>query len=129
MSFKAVFKVDGEEFNVLNSSYSLHQETDATGRPSTITRGGKVTITVESTGSQKLSDWMFNNFETKDVSIVYFKRDTEASLKELRMEMTYAVKYTETFDANGKTPMIETITVSAKTISMGNGEHRNDWAL
>ena len=30
MSFKAQLKVGGNEYNVLNCSYELHQETDAT---------------------------------------------------------------------------------------------------
>ena len=127
MSFKAILKVVGQEFTVLNCSYGLHQETDATGRPSSITRGGKITIEVESTDSTSLSDWMFNNFERHDGSIMFLKRDTEATAKELNFTEAYAVKYTENFDSTGKNPMTETITISAKTIGIGNGEHINEW--
>ena len=49
MSFKAKLKVAGKEYNVLSVSYGLFQETDPTGRPSTVTRGGKIDITVERT--------------------------------------------------------------------------------
>ncbi len=41
---KAILKVAGKSYNVLNVNYGLFQETDATGRPSTITRGGKIDI-------------------------------------------------------------------------------------
>lgn len=61
MSFKAKLKVGGNEYNVLNCNYGLAQETDATGRPSSVTRGGMITIEVESTSDTSLSDWMFNN--------------------------------------------------------------------
>lgn len=127
MSFSAKLKVAGKEYNVLNCNYGLFQETDATGRPSSITRGGKIVIEVESTDDTTLSDWMFNNFEQMDGSIGFLKRDTEATSKELFFESAYAVKYVENFDSTGKNPMTEILTISAKTIKIGNGEHMNDW--
>ncbi|SEK24429.1 hypothetical protein SAMN04487910_0060 [Aquimarina amphilecti] len=127
MSFKAKLKVGGKEYNVLNCNYGLAQETDATGRPSSVTRGGMITIEVESTSDTSLSDWMFNNFEMRSGSIVFLKRDTEATSKELNFADAYAVKYMENFDATGKNPMIEKITLSAREISIGNGEHMNEW--
>lgn len=127
MSFKAKLKVGGQEYNVLSCSYELHQETDATGRPSSITRGGKIRLTVESTADTSLSDWMFNNFERRDGSIVFLKRDTEATAKELKFSEGYMVKYLENFDSTGKNPMSESFIISAKSVGMGNGEHVNDW--
>ncbi len=127
MSFKAKLKVGGHEYNVLSCSYELHQETDATGRPSSITRGGKIRLTVESTADTSLSDWMFNNFERRDGSIVFLKRDTEATAKELKFSEGYMVKYLENFDSTGKNPMSESFIISAKSVAMGNGEHVNDW--
>ena len=47
MSFKAKFKAGSIEQNVLACSYALYQEIDATGRPSSISRGGQITLTVE----------------------------------------------------------------------------------
>ena len=127
MSFKSKLKVAGKEYNVLSCNYELHQETDATGRPSSITRGGKVYITVESTSDTSLSDWMFNYFERRDGSIVFLKRDTDATSKELKFTEGYMVKYRENFDATGKNPMTETFVISARVINMGTGEHKNDW--
>ncbi len=127
MSFKAKLKVGGSEFNVLSSSYGLHQETDATGRPSSITRGGKITVTVESTAETILSDLAFNNFQMTDGEIVFMKRDTEATAKALKFKFAYLVKYVETFDSTGNNPMTETVTFSAKEIGIGTAEHINEW--
>lgn len=127
MSFKAKLKVAGNEYNVLNCTYGLSQETDATGRPSSVTRGGMITIEVESTSDTSLSDWMFNNFEMRSGSIVFLKRDTEATSKELNFTDAYAVKYNENFNSTGQNPMTEKITISAREISIGNGEHVNEW--
>ena len=127
MSFKAKLSVGGNEYNVLSCKYGLSQETDATGRPSAVTRGGMITIKVESTADTSLSDWMFNNFEMRSGSITFLKRETEAKSKELKFTDAYAVKYVENFDANDKEPMSETITISAREIGVGNGEHVNEW--
>lgn len=127
MAFKAKLNVGGKEYNVLTCNYRMHQETDTTGRPSSITRGGKIEITVESTSDTTLSDWMFNNFERKDGSIVFLKRDTDAKSKELKFTEAYMVNYSEAFDHSGENPMAESMVISAKTIGMGNGEHTNEW--
>lgn len=127
MSFKAKLKVAGKEVNVLNCSYALKQETDQTGRPSSITRGGKITLTVESTGDTSFFEWMTNNFERKDGTIVFVKRDTDATLKELNFKEAYLVEYRETFNSTGENPVIETFTISAREIALGTGSHTNEW--
>lgn len=127
MSFKARLKVAGKEVNVLGCSYALKQETDATGRPSSITRGGKITLNVESTGDTTFFEWMCNNFERKDGSIVFIKRDTDATLKELTFKEAYLVDYRENFDSTGENPITESFTLSAKEIGVGNGTHTNEW--
>jgi hypothetical protein len=45
MSFKAKLKIAGKELDVLACSYKFHQETDSTGRPSSVTRGGQINLT------------------------------------------------------------------------------------
>ena len=127
MSFKAKLKVAGKEYNVLSVSYALFQETDATGRPSTVTRGGKIDVVVESTGEADFFEWMTNSFERKDGSIIFLKRDSEATLKELKFKEAYIVKYQEDFDATGNQPLKETFTLSAKEIELGTGKHVNEW--
>ncbi len=127
MSFKVKLKVGGEENNVLDLSYQLKQETDATGRPSAVTRGGKISITIESTGSTKAFEWMCNNFERKDGSVVFIKRDTDATLKELNFKEAYMVDYRENFSSINDQAVSETFTLSAKEISMGTGTHVNEW--
>ncbi|MGO3183401.1 MAG: type VI secretion system tube protein TssD [Aequorivita sp.] len=127
MSFKAKLSLNGKEYNVLDCSYDLFQETDATGRPSSVTRGGRVKLRVESTEDTSLVEWMFNNFERRDGSVKFLKRDNEATAKELKFKEGYMVKYVETFDSTDKEPMSESLVISARSITMGTGEHVNDW--
>jgi len=127
MSFKAKLNVGGKEYNILECSYELFQATDATGRPSSVTRGGRVRLKVESTEDTSLVEWMFNNFERRDGSVKFLKRDNEATAKELKFTEGYMVKYVESFDSTDNEPMNEAIVISARAISMGTGEHVNNW--
>jgi hypothetical protein len=136
MSFKAKLKVAGKEYNILNVNYGLFQETDATGRPSTVTRGGKIEVIIEGTGSTDLFEWMTNSFERKDGSVVFIKRDSDATLKELKFTATlkelkftegYLVKHRENFDSTGQNPLTESFTISARKIELGSGAYENEW--
>ena len=127
MSFKAKLKVGGKEVNVLQANYDLHQEVDATGRPSAITRGGRIKLQIESTGDSFFFEWMCNNFERKDGVVTFIKRDTDSKMKELEFKEGYLVKYEENFEATDQPPLIETFTISAKEIKVGSGEHVNEW--
>jgi hypothetical protein len=127
MSFKARLKVAGKDLPVLNAEYEMKRNTDATGRPSEDVRGGKIRLTVESTGETPFFEWMCNSFERKDGSIVFSKRDSDATMKELTFTEAYMTEYAESFDSDSSKPVRETFTISAKTIKLGNGEHKNEW--
>ncbi len=127
MSFKAKLNVGGTEMNVLSCSYDLTQEVDATGRPSSVTRGGRIKLSVESTGGTELFEWMCNNFERKDGTITFYKRDTDSKQKELAFTEGYLVKYEEKFNSVDNMPMAEAFVISARELKMGNGEHVNEW--
>ena len=127
MSFKTKLKVAGKEYNVLSVSYGLYQETDPTGRPSTITRGGKIDIVVEGTEATDFFEWMTNSFERKEGSVAFYKRDSDATLKELKFTEAYLVKHRERFDSVGDNPLTESFTISARKIEMGSGAYENEW--
>ena len=127
MSFKAKFKVSGKEYNILDCDYALNQDVDPTGRPSSITRGGKINISVESTADTTLFEWMCNNFEQKDGSVVFIKRDSDATLKELKFSKGYVIGFAEEFHSADNEPFKITFTISAMEITMGSGTHKNEW--
>ena len=70
---------------------------------------------------------MVNSFERKDGSIVFLKRDSEATLKELKFTEGYLVKHRENFEASGQKPLTESFTISARKIEMGTGAFENEW--
>ncbi|MBP6623718.1 MAG: phage tail protein [Chitinophagaceae bacterium] len=127
MSFKAKFKAGSIELNVLSCQYSLYQEVDPTGRPSSISRGGQITLTVEGTNSTELFEWMCNSFERKDGSVIFIKRDSDATLKELKFKEGYLINFAESFTSTSGEPLHIVFTISAQEIEMGSGSHKNEW--
>jgi len=129
MSFKATFEVDGNKYRVLSCSYSMHQDYDNTGRPSSTTRGGVVNLTIESTDDTSLFEWMCDSYMKKDAKITFNKRDEDSKMKDLEIVEAYMVNYEESFDDAGTGAMIQSFSLSSRTIKMGNGEHENEWAI
>ena len=127
MSFKATLDIDGAQYRTLNCSYSLHQDIDETGRPSSVARGGVLNLVVESTDDTSLFEWMCDSYQRKDAKVTFNKRDEDSKLKELEISEAYMVDYEEAFDNVGNGAMVQSFTLSAKNIKMGNGEHSNEW--
>lgn len=129
MSFKAKFTVDGKDFRVLHCSYSLQQDVDKTGRPSSEVRGGTIQLEVESTADTSLAAWMMDAFKNKDGNITFYKRDSEQKLKEISFKNGYLVSYSESFTNMGDNPMSEHFVISSKEIKVGDAEHKNEWPV
>ena len=129
MAFKAKFDCDGKTSNVLNCSYSFHQNVDATGRPSSDVRGGMIHLTVESTEDTSVLEWMNDPHAFKDGKVTFFKRDQDSKMKELEFKSAACVEYSESFDANNANPMTMSFTISAKEITLGQATHTNPWPI
>lgn len=129
MSFKAEFEVAGAKYRVLHCSYSLQQDIDPTGRPSSGVKGGTIQLEVESTDKTALTEWMVDPFKHQDGKVTFYKRDSNQKSKELTFKEGYLVSYTETFTNMGENPMTEHFVISAKEIKMGNAEHKNEWPV
>lgn len=127
MSYKARFRLAGKEMDVLTCSYKFRQEVDATGRPSSITRGGQISLTIESTGDTDLFEWMCNSFERKDGSIIFYKGESEGILKELKFKEGYLIDYGEDFSSTTSEVFTTFLTISAREIAMGTSTHKNEW--
>ncbi len=128
MAFKAKFVVDGKEYLILSSSYHFYQETDVTGRPSSVARGGQITVSVESSDDNDLAKWMVDSWGLKGGSLKFFKRDSESAImKQVDFEDAYLVSYDETYSHETTMPMVITITLSAKKIKIGDASHENEW--
>jgi hypothetical protein len=122
-------EIDGKKREVLNLTYSLHQETDVEGRPTSVTRGGKIKATVKSLndGSNDLFAFACDPFGRKDGKVEFQRRDG-TNMKTLEFKDAYMVDYEEVYDSVNSEPQVETFTVSAKKITLSDTYHENTWA-
>ena len=129
MAFKATLSLDGKTFNVLSCHFSLHQNIDSTGRPSSDVRGGTVSVSIESTDDTTIYTWMTDPHSFKDGKVTFYKRDQDSKMKELEFKQAACIDYSENFDANSSSPMALSFTLSAKELSVGGNSHANPWPI
>jgi hypothetical protein len=129
MSFKAVLNLDGKEHRLLHCSYALQRDVDPTGRPSSHVKGGTIHFEIEATEDTSVWEWMINQWSSKDGSIVFYKREDESTMKELKFETAYIIEYSEGFDSVGGNPMVESFTISSHKLTMGSETHENEWPI
>lgn len=129
-SFRASFEFEGKEFDVLNAEYILNRNTDDKGKPSSSVKGGRVTLTVESTADTSVIESMVNNqFKAVEGKIVFKKTDEDSKMKEVEFKNAYIVYFKEELDVNNEIPMKLTVTFSAEELSIGNAVLENRWPL
>lgn len=129
MSFLAKLEIDGEEMNVLHCGFRFIKAIDATGKPTSIPKGGTVNLVIESTGNTNLFDWMISATQTKNGSVTFFRRDTSSKLKKLEFSEAYCVDYNETYDHSGEHPMQVELLISALEIKLNDSEYKNNWPV
>jgi len=123
-------KVDGfVEREVLQVDYAIHQETDVEGRPSAITRGGKINVMVKSLndGNAEFFEWSCDPYTSKKGTLEFERRDG-TNMKTLSFEDAYLIDYKESYDSVDENLQHETFTISAKKIDIGGIYHQNNWA-
>ncbi len=128
-SFLAKLEIDGETHNVLQCKYSFNQNIDNTGKPQGSTRGGQITLTIESSGKSTFIDWMLSPKKTKDATIIFYRRDAMSKLQEVKFEKGYCIEFSEEFDAINDEPMRITLLISAKKLSVSNVSFENSWKI
>lgn len=130
MSFKAEFVVGGgKPYRVLHCSYTMSQDTDPTGRPSSGVRAGTIQLEVESTADTKLTQWALDPFKEQDGTVTFFQRNSDQKMKEISFKNGYIVNYSEAFTNQGDNPMSEHFVITSKEIKVGDAEFKNDWPV
>jgi hypothetical protein len=128
MAIKATLSLDGgEEIRLLHVSFALNRAVDHTGRPSGETRGGTVTMEIESTDDTTVLQWMMDPWMQKNGTVKFSKKDADSKMKELKFEKAYCIAYAESIDAIGDNPMTVNFTVSSEKLSVGEASFKNPW--
>ena len=128
MSFKGIFFVEGESFNIVRMKLSFFQPMDSNGRPNAQPNGGFMSLAVESSKASKLlMNWMLSPETTKAGEITFIQRDSESTMKSIKFEKGHCVAYDEVFEATGAAPMLIQLTISAKNLSCEDINLQKNW--
>ncbi|WP_222931453.1 type VI secretion system tube protein TssD, partial [Xanthovirga aplysinae] len=84
-------------------------------------------LLIESTGNTDFWQWTVSHNQTKDGSIIFYRRDSLGKLQELKFEKAYCIKFTEHFNANNTTPLQIEITLAAKKLNLNEVKFENRW--
>jgi len=128
MAYTGVMEVDGTKFKVRHCTYSIHQNIDENGRPSSQVMGGTMQVEVESSDDTGLIDWMIDPTGKKSGKLEFSKTDEEGVLKTIEFEDAFLTSYTESMDAISNAPMTENLVLSAKKLTVNGVSHENVWA-
>ena len=98
MSFKATLDIDGKTFDILDCSYSFHQDVDeSTGRVTSGVKGGIVSFYVISTDDDTFISWMLDPHALKDGKITFYKSNQDSKMREINFTQAACVHFSETF--------------------------------
>jgi hypothetical protein len=117
-----------ENTYLLNSlSYEIDQAVDKFGRPSSISKGGKIEIELYSVDNDVIFDWMIHPRKTINGTINLYEGDNETKLKEIKFENAYCIDYTESFDQIMGDFLVTKLTISAEKLTIGSVDLDNQW--
>ncbi|WP_299211626.1 type VI secretion system tube protein TssD [uncultured Aquimarina sp.] len=106
MAFQAKLFINGEERNVLDSTFLYQQLIDSNGRPKTSIQGGKISLLIESTKNDELFyDWMFSTHTMYNGYVRFYKRDGYSKLFDFEFANCHCIHLQERFNAEGNSPL------------------------
>ena len=133
---KIMFSSDNvEECEVIGLTYSFEQNIDNIGQPAGEVKGGQITVTIGTNGSDARFGWMVAS-DMKQSGELKFIDSNGQTAKTVKFTDAYCVGYTEEYEAfspagAGKVSIKEgakeTLTLSCKEIAVEGESHVNSW--
>jgi Hemolysin coregulated protein Hcp (TssD) len=129
MSFLSKLTVDSISYSVLECKYKFFQDSDNTGKPFGLARGGRIKIKIEANSSTDFLDWMLQSSKKKDGEITFYKRDAMSRLRSIKFVKGYCVSYQEIFNAQNTEPLLIKMTICAQKLTIGDCESVQAWKI
>lgn len=129
MSFAARLRVCGANIQLNYYSLEIRQDTDSRGRPSSIARGGTITVEYDTIYStDDITDWMTDPVKKESGSVVFMQTDQEAALKTVSFTDGLCVEFHERFDGTMSSGTMTTVlTITAPQVDVGGEAVDNHW--
>jgi hypothetical protein len=129
MAYEMKFTLNGKKYNVLNSSFSFNRSVDQKGRPSSGVYGGDLSLVLETQDDTQLAEIMLLKQTTPQKGdLEIFRGTNSGSFRKISFEDGFITSYNESASAHGGDNMQIAITISARTLSIGDAaKHVNTW--
>ncbi len=127
MSFIALLEIDEKPVNILECNYGFSQGTDNLGKPSSMPKGGSISLLLESTKDTDLVQWMVSPDQKKTGKITFKRNDHDSSLRTVEFTDGVCVQFHESFNHLGASPMVTHIVISARELKIGSVSHVKNW--
>lgn len=129
MSLTVKLIVRNKEYNLIQFSYSLKQETDNFGRPSFNIQCGFIHFVVNSGENTHLVESISETDNPIEGKIIYYDVISDQKVKEIEFFNGHIIFYEECFHADAAAICTEKITISAQNIRIGKDKFNNNWLL
>lgn len=129
-TFKARVSVnDGTQFDVLYTSIEFKRDYDQKGKPTTRTRGGRLSFRIEADeGTEVLESMIVNEHKEISLKLDYINTRDQSIMRSTIGEGGYVMEYKEMLDStNGEHASIF-FTCYFNTITVGNASYLQEWS-
>jgi hypothetical protein len=118
---------EGKPIQISNCSYSVYRATNVNGEPNGDVDSGKISFSLIGMDKSPFWQWAATRDMKKNGKILFKDtREKDKDRKVLIFEDAYAVEFQEAW-GNGSDSM-ETVTLSAKKITLNEKSVENEWA-
>lgn len=129
MSLTIKLTIKNNEYNLIQFSYSLKQETDNFGRPNFNIQCGFIHLIVNSSENTHLVERISETDDPIEGKVIYYDVVSDQKIKEVEFFNGHIIFYEETFNADATVSCTEKITISAQNIQIGKDKFNNNWLL
>src|SRR5690606_26638938 len=127
MSVVTKMYLEGKEYNVLNMKFEFDQPTDVTNKPKSITNGGLVNLTVETTMGTEFLHWVHSPDMKKNLILEISPSTKTSKSRIIELYDVYCYGLTEHFTSQTPQPMLTHLKLSAGIFKQGSVIHEKWW--
>ena len=128
MSVKAILKIDGKEYNLLNAEYNFRRYTAQAGYATNTMRFEKIKLELVAEANTFFLQWMFKPELQKSGSISFYENEERiVKIKQVVFAGAFCMDYKEKFNAFNKEPFIIYLGLSAGGVKISEAIFRFPW--
>ena len=128
MALKAVLKIDGKSYNLLDAHYNFTRYTDHSGYVTNLVRFHQIQLVFAADADVFFLQWMFKPELQKSGSISFYEdEDKIKKVKKVIFAGAFCVHYQEKFNAFNTKPFLTYLTLSAGGVKIEEGVFRFPW--